>query len=123
MTADIAAVAATATAYLEALHAGDADALADLFLPESSLFAQGAEGQTLILPRDRWLDIVRGRQSARDLGHPNANQVFSVEVVGSMALARVTASHPPNRFDDFLSLVKTSAGWRIVAKTYTVSPA
>lgn len=121
MTSDIAAVEGVAMAYLEALYAGDADGLAELFIPESSLFARGADGATAILPRDRWLDIVRGRQSAKAAGHPSTNQVFSVEVVGTTAVARVTASHPPNRFDDFLSLVKTGTGWRIVAKTYSVS--
>lgn len=121
MTSDIAAVEAVAMAYLDALYAGDADRLAAIFLPQSSLFARAADGTPAVLGRDAWLDIVRGRQSARDAGHRNTNQVFSVEVIGTMALARVTASHPPNRFDDFLSLVKTADGWRIVAKTYSVS--
>lgn len=123
MTTDIADAEATALAYLEALYVGDADGLALLFIPEASLFARSAEGAVAILPRDRWLDIVRGRQSARDAGHPRTNRVFSVEVVGATALARVTASHPPNRFEDFLCMVRTDAGWRIVAKTYAPSPA
>jgi len=122
MTTDIAAVEAVAIAYLEALHAGDADGLAGLFIPESALFARGSDGRVAVLPRDQWLERVRGRQSARDAGHPNTNAVFAVEVVGAAAMARVTASHPPNRFDDFLSFVRTDAGWRIVAKTYQVWP-
>ena len=122
MTREIAVVETVAMEYLEALYAGDADRLAALFIPESSLFSRGADGVPAVLTRDRWLDIVRGRQSALDAGQPNTNAVFAVEVVGTMAVARVTASHPPNRFDDFLSLVKTGAGWRIVAKTFTVTP-
>lgn len=119
---DIADVEATVTAYLEALHTGDAGRLAEIFIPESSLFAAGADGSPAVMSRDRWLEIVRGRQSARDAGHPSTNRVFSVEVVGAVASARVTASYPPSRFDDLLSLVKTGTGWRIVAKTYAVSP-
>jgi hypothetical protein len=122
MTSEIAAVEATAWAYLDALYDGDADRLGKLFLPESGLFTGTADGQAAVVPRDAWLDRVRGRQSARDARHANTNAVFAIEVIGTVAMARVTASHPPNRFDDLLSLVKTSGGWKIAAKTYTVSP-
>lgn len=121
MTSDIAAVEATAWAYLNALYDGDADQLAELFLPQSALFTGTADGQAAVMLRDDWLARVRGRKSARDEGHANTNAVFAVEVIGTVAMARVTASHPPNRFDDLLSLVKTSGGWKIAAKTYAVS--
>lgn len=122
MTSDIPAVEATARAYLEALYDGDADRLATLFLPQSGLFTGSADGPASVLLRDAWLDRVRGRQSARDAGHANTDAVFAIEVIGTVAMARVTASHPPNRFDDLLSLVKTDDGWKIAAKTYAVSP-
>ena len=35
-----------------------------------------------------------------------------------MAMAKVSSEFPPKRFTDFLSLVRTSSGWLIVAKTY-----
>ena len=49
MTSDIAAVEAAATAYLEALYAGDADRLARLFAPQACLFARGGEGEVAVL--------------------------------------------------------------------------
>lgn len=122
MTSEIAAVEATAHAYLQALYEGDADRLQDLFLPQSCLFTGGADGTAQVIGRDDWLARVRGRQSARAAGFADTNAVFAVEVIGTVAMARVTASHPPNRFDDFLSLVKTAQGWKIAAKTYAVSP-
>lgn len=123
MTSDIAAVEATARAYLDALYDGDAGRLAALFLPQSGLFAGNPEGEAAVMMRDDWLDRVRGRQSARAAGHADTSAVFAVEVIGTVAMARVTASHPPNRFDDLLSLVKTSLGWKIAAKAYAVSAA
>lgn len=122
MTSDIRAIEATARAYLDALYDGDADQLATLFLPQAGLFTGSADGQPAVMLRDEWLDRVRGRPSARAEGHANTNEVFAVEAMGTVAMARVTASHPPNRFDDLLSLVKTSGGWKIAAKIYAVSP-
>jgi len=38
--------------------------------------------------------------------------------VGDMAMAKVSSAFPPKQFTDYLSLVRTKDGWRIVAKTY-----
>lgn len=117
MTREIAEVEAVAWSDLEALDDGDAVRLSSLFLPESALFARGPDGAVAVLPRDLWLDRVRGRQSARAAGHANTNEIYAVEVLGSMASVRLTCSHPPNRFDDTLTLIQSDAGWKIVSKT------
>lgn len=117
MTSDISEVEAAVWLYLEALHDGDADGLARAFAPGSALYAS-AEGQATALAIDPWLDRVRGRTSARDSGYVAQNRIHAIEVVGDMALAKVSSVFPPKQFTDFLSLVRTTAGWRIVAKTY-----
>lgn len=117
MTSDIADVEATVWSYLNALHDGDADGLARAFAPNSALYAS-AGGAATALAIEPWLDRVRNRKSARDSGHEAQNRIHSIEVVGDMAMAKVSSEFPPKRFADFLSLVRTSSGWRIVAKTY-----
>lgn len=105
--------------YLEALHDGDADGLARAFAPTSALYAS-ADGEATALAIEPWLERVRGRKSARDSGFAAQNQIHAIEVVGDMAMAKVSSAFPPKRFTDYLSLVRTKGGWRIAAKTYHV---
>ena len=103
--------------YLEALHNGDVDGLARAFAPASALYAS-ADGEATALPIEPWLDRVRNRKSAKDSGYDAQNRILSIEVVGDMAMAKVSSAFPPKHFTDFLSLVRTKDGWRIVSKTY-----
>ncbi|APH71640.1 nuclear transport factor 2 family protein [Aquibium oceanicum] len=117
MTSDIAEVESAVWAYLNALHDGDVAGLARVFAPTSALYAS-AEGAATALAIEPWLDRVRNRKSARDSGYDARNQIHSIEVVGDMAMAKVSSVFPPKQFTDFLSLVRTNEGWRIAAKTY-----
>lgn len=122
MKSDIAEVETAVWAYLDALHDGDAGRLERAFAPTSALYAS-AEGSATALAIEPWLDRVRNRKSARDSGFEAQNRIHSIEVVGDMAMAKVSSSFPPKKFTDFLSLVRTNSGWRIVAKTYHVADA
>jgi hypothetical protein len=117
MKSDIAAVEDAVWRYLEALHDGNADGLARAFAPTSALYAS-ADGKAMALAIEPWLDRVRNRKSARDSGYEAQNLIHSIEVVGDMAIAKVSSAFPPKKFTDYLSLVRTNDGWRIVAKTY-----
>ncbi len=107
--------------YLDGLYEGDTDRLARIFLPEAHLYA-ASNGGLSQLPRDVWLDKVRGRKSAKDSGFASTNHIHWIDVAGATATARVTCSHPPNAFTDTLSLLKLADGWKIIAKTYHVTP-
>lgn len=120
MKSDIADVEAVVWLYLDALHAGDVAGLGKAFAPGSSLYAS-VDGEASALALEPWLERVRNRKSAKDSGFESANAILSIAVEGSMAMAKVTSAFPPKRFIDFLSLVKTNGGWRIVAKTYHAS--
>lgn len=117
MASDIADVERVVWLYLNALHDGDVNGLARAFAPTSALYAS-TDGEATALAIDTWLDRVRNRKSARDSGHEARNRILSVEVEGDMAMAKVSSAFPPKAFTDYLSLVRTRDGWRIVAKTY-----
>lgn len=117
---DLAEVESAVWTYLNALHGGDVEGLARVFAPASALYAS-TDGAATALAIDQWLDLVRNRKSARDSGYEARNQVHSIEVFGDVAVARVSSAFPPKQFTDFLSFVRTSDGWRIVAKTYQAS--
>src|SRR5690606_24553498 len=91
--------------------------LGRVFAPDSALYA-AIDGEATALAVGPWLERVRNRKSARDSGFESRNAILSIETEGDMAMAKVTSAFPPKRFVDYLSLVRTAGGWRIVAKTY-----
>lgn len=117
MKSEIAEVEAVVRGYLDALHEGDVDGLGKAFAAGSALYAS-IDGQVSVLAVEPWLERVRNRKSAKDSGFDSQNFVLSIELEQSMAVAKVTSAFPPKRFIDYLSLVRTASGWRIVAKTY-----
>lgn len=117
MKSDVSQVEDALWRYLEALHNGDVEGLAGVFAPTSALYAS-ADGEATALCIELWLDRVRNRKSARDSGYEAQNRILSIEVVGDMAMAKVSSAFPPKQFTDYLNLVRTNDGWRIVAKTY-----
>ena len=117
MKSAVAEVEAVLWLYLEALHHGDVDVLAKVFAPGSALHA-ASDGKATTIALEPWLERVRNRKSAHASGFESRNHVLSIEVESSMAMAKVTSAFPPKSFVDYLSLVRTDEGWRIVAKTY-----
>jgi hypothetical protein len=125
LKSDLAQVEDAVWLYLNALHDGDISGLGRVFAPSSALYSS-ADGQATALAIEPWLDRVANRKSARDSGFPARNRIHSIDVFGDMAMAKVSSEFPPKKFTDYLSLVRTAEGWRIVAKTYhaeDVSPA
>lgn len=117
MKSHINAIEAVVRRYLEALYAGDVGVLGEVFAPNAALYAV-ADGEATSIALAPWLDRVKNRVSAKAQGFDSGNAILSIETEGSMALAKVTSAFPPKRFVDYLSLVETGTGWRIVAKTY-----
>lgn len=67
MTDETAAIRAAVQIYLDGLYEGDADKLASIFHATSALTWEEA-GVLTPVPRDQWLEAVRGRASAQALG-------------------------------------------------------
>ena len=67
MTSETAAIEKTLWTYLDGLHEGDADKIAQAFHPVSHLYSE-ANGDVADVPRDKWLDMVRSRPSAKSQG-------------------------------------------------------
>ena len=59
---DCSEISAAAEAYFDALHAGDAERLGDLFVPEANLYAS-SEGELQVMPVADYLALVAGRAS------------------------------------------------------------
>lgn len=111
--ADRAAVLATLRTYLRVTDDLDQAAVAAAFHPEAHLVALTKAGSVGSMTQEVWWERVSQippgaakRQSA----------VKYIDVEGNAAIARIDFTTPTTRTTDYLSLLKTRAGWRIVNK-------
>jgi hypothetical protein len=112
------AIQALIATYLDGLYEGDADKLAQAFHPGSALTSV-TDGQLTVLPRDRWLEIVRNRPAPRAAGLARHDEVLSVEIAGpTMAHVKLRCAIPPRFFTDQLSLLKVDGRWQVAQKVF-----
>jgi hypothetical protein len=115
---DRAAIEAVVWTYLDGLYEGNADKLAASFHPVSHLYSDD-NGTVTDLPRDKWIEWVRSRPSPKSKGHPRHDRILSVDQAGpATALVKCECAVPPRFFVDYLTLIKTTEGWRVVAKAF-----
>jgi hypothetical protein len=109
--------------YLDALHEGDAEALASVFHPTSAL-TQWHEGELKITPRDVWLDAVRKRPSPKAGGLARHDHVLAIDLVGpEMAFVKLRCAIPPRHFTDLLSFLKIDGRWQVAQKVFMTETA
>lgn len=120
MTAnDVSSIACVVRSYLDGLYEGDAAKIAASFHPTSALTSVTDDGQLQILPRDQWLDKVRGRPSPKAQGLSRHDEVLSIDLVGpTMAYVKLKCAIPPRFFTDQLSLLKIDGRWQIAQKIF-----
>jgi hypothetical protein len=118
MTSETAAIEQTLWTYLDGLHEGDADKIAQAFHEVSHLYSE-QNGDVVDVPREKWLDMVRSRRSAKSQGLARHDRIVTIDQSGPVsAFAKVECALPPRFFVDYLTLLKTKDGWRIVAKGF-----
>ncbi len=111
-------VEATLASYFDALYDSDAAALADVMHPRA-IYATADEPELLIRSMDEYLPIVAARQAPRARGETRKDRIESIQLAGdNTAFAQVRCSIGPRDFVDFLSLIRTRQGWRIIAKVF-----
>jgi hypothetical protein len=114
----IAEIEKVVQSYLDGLHEGDAEKLAAAFHPCAHLYSAPA-GQLTDLPRAAWLEMVQSRPSPKSLGLAREDRILAIDLNGEeAACVKVSCCIPPRWFTDYLLLLKTGEGWRIVAKSF-----
>jgi hypothetical protein len=115
---DLAAIERVLWTYLDGLYEADAEKLAAAFHPVSHLYSE-KDGEVVDLPREQWLTAVRQRTSSKSQGGSRHDRIVSIDQSGPVtACAKVECALPPRHFVDYLTLIKTREGWRIVAKAF-----
>jgi hypothetical protein len=69
--------------------------------------------------RSVYFEKISSRASPLSLGLARNDKIVSINIAGpDTAFAVVNCALPPRYFTDYLTLLKTSNGWRIISKTF-----
>lgn len=118
MTGEIDAVEKVVWTYLDGLHEGDTAKLGKAFHEVSHLYSV-SDGGVADLPREKWFEFVKGRESPKSRGLPRTDRIVSIDLSGpETAFVKVECSIHPRYFTDYLTLLKLNGGWKVVSKTY-----
>jgi hypothetical protein len=118
MSEDRAAIVAAVQTYLDGLYEGDAAKIASVFHPTSALTYE-QEGKLAVLPREKWLDLVRSRPSPKARGLARHDEILQVDQSSpTTAFVKLKCAIPPRFFTDYLSLLKVDGRWQVAQKIY-----
>jgi hypothetical protein len=104
--------------YFKGIYEGDINALGNILNPGTLLFGD-VKGQPYAKTLDQYLDGVAHRQSPKDSGKPFKGTIISIDVVNSIATAKVNVKMYEFDYDEFLSFHKINNRWMIVNKMIT----
>ncbi len=107
--------------YFKGIYEGDVNALAKIFNPGTLLFGD-VNGQPYAKTLNQYLEGVRNRQSPKDSGKPFKGTIISVDVINSIAIAKVHVKMYEFNYDEFLSFHKIDNRWLIVNKMISDVP-
>ncbi len=109
------------TYYFKGIYDGNIETLANIFNPGTLLFGD-VKGQPYAKTLNQYLDGVKNRQSPKDSGRPFKGTIISIDVINSIAIAKVNVKMYEFNYDEFLSFHKIDNRWVIVNKMITDMP-
>ena len=120
MNENMEAIMAVAQTYLDGLHEGDTAKIAAAFHPCSHLYSV-ENGEVADLPRAEWMTRMAARPKPAEQGPAREDRILAVDMTGDeAACVKVNCCIPPRYFTDYLLMLNTAEGWRIVAKSFRV---
>ena len=113
---DSAAIARVLTeAYFKGIYEGDVALLGSTFYPGTLLFGD-AGGKPYLKTLEQYLDGVAHRQSPKDSGKPFSGEIVSIEIIQSIAVAKVHVRMYDFNYFELLSFHQFDGKWLIVNK-------
>ncbi len=107
------AILAVAQAYLRVTDERDQLSVSRAFHPLATLMSVTSQGGLNVMSQDVWWERV-SRIPPGNLRR--ASRVALIDITGSAAVVRIDISSGETSSTDYLSLLKTRAGWRVVSK-------
>ena len=104
--------------YFKGIYEGALNTLENILNPGTLLFGD-IKGNPYAKTLDQYLDGVKNRQSPKESGKPFKGTIHSIDVINSIAVARVHVKMYDFEYDEFLSFHKIDNRWMIVNKMLT----
>jgi hypothetical protein len=115
----LAAIEVVVRTYLDGLYEGDGAKITQAFHPVAHLYSVAKDGTVADLPRATWLEWMAARQKPSEMGFQREDRVLAIDMAGEdAACVKVNCCIPPRYFTDYLLLLKTAEGWKIVSKSF-----
>jgi hypothetical protein len=117
-TGNATAIAAVLSTYFKGIYNGDAELLRGVFHPQT-LVAGDINGEPYFKSLDQYLAGVSNRKSPLELNESFRMEIASIEIINSIAIAKVHVPMFDFNYYDLLSLNKINGEWVIVNKLLT----
>ncbi|MBN9385485.1 MAG: nuclear transport factor 2 family protein [Chitinophagaceae bacterium] len=115
-TTDSAAIAEVLNnIYFKGIYKGDVTLLENAYYENTLLFGD-VKGQPYFKTLAQYLDGVKNRQSPKDLGKPFSGDIIAIEIVNTIAVAKVQVKMYDFNYAELLSFHKFGDKWLIVTK-------
>jgi hypothetical protein len=113
-----AAVSAVLSKYFDGVFTGNVELLKQVFHPQA-LVAGDVNGSPYFKKLDEYLDGVKNRKSPSELNEEFRMEILAIEIINSIAIARVHVPMLDFNYYDLLSLNKIDGEWVIINKLLT----
>ena len=104
--------------YFKGIYEGDIALLSSTFNQGTLLFGD-VKGQAYAKTLNEYLDGVKNRKSPKDTGQPFKGEIISIDVINSIAIAKVRVKMYAFDYCELLSFHKIADRWLIVNKMIT----
>lgn len=104
--------------YFDGIYEGNLDLLNQVFQKDTWVFGD-IKGQSYAKTLEQYLDGVAHRTSPKESGKPYETEIISIDVINSIAVAKVRVKMYAFNYYDFLSFHKIDNRWVIVNKMLT----
>jgi hypothetical protein len=104
--------------YLKGIYEGNIELLRKVYYPGTLVFGD-IKGVPYAKTLEQYLDGVKNRVSVKDSGKPFRGIINSIDVVNSIAVAKLHVKMYDFDYDEFLSFHKIDGKWVIVNKMLT----
>ncbi len=112
------AVSVVLSNYFQGVYRGNVELLRSVFHPQT-LVAGDVNGQAYFKSLDEYLEGVKNRKSPLELNESFRMEILSIEIINSIAIAKVRLPMFEFNYYDLLSLNKVNGEWVIVNKLLT----
>jgi len=116
---DSAEVRAVLETYFRGQATGDGSHMRPIFQPSANLYWI-REGKYAERPSAEWMASYTGKPAADEA--ERKRRIASMDITGNAAQAKLVSEYPTAVVTDYMSLLKTEGGWKVVAKTFVVQP-